>query len=166
MATASKLHGKTEFTRPSPTEVRATRTYDAPAPLVWECYTKPEHISKWLLGPDDWSMPVCEIDLRVGGAWKYLWRHNEGAQPEFFMSGEYTEIDAPKRLVYTERFMGQEPASTNIVEMTEVDGRTTVVATSKYPSKEITEQVLATGMESGWGESQERLAGYLASVRR
>ena len=70
--------GKTVFTMPSDTEVVATRTFEAPREMLWEAFTNPEHIPKWMLGPDGWEMPVCEIDLRPGGKWRYLWRKSDG----------------------------------------------------------------------------------------
>ncbi len=155
----------TRFTRPSDREVCATRVYDAPKALVWDCYTKPEHVANWLLGPAGWTMPVCEIDLRIGGKWRYVWRDANG-ENEFSMSGVYKEIDAPDRAVYTEQFNGQGPEAINTLVITERDGKTTVVATARYATKEICDQVLATGMESGWGESTDRLAGYLADAAR
>ena len=66
--------GTTAYSTPSDREVRATRIFDAPRTLVWDAHTKPEHVSQWMLGPEGWTMPVCEIDLRPGGEWHYVWR--------------------------------------------------------------------------------------------
>ena len=77
-------------TQPSDTEVTLTREFDAPARLVWDAYTKPEYVRQWLLGPDGWDMPVCDIDLRVGGRFQYRWSHpTEGS---FGTEGEFTEV--------------------------------------------------------------------------
>src|ERR687885_209634 len=107
MATVNKV-GSTTFTMPSDAEIVATRVFDAPRRLVWEAHTSPEHVPHWMLGPEGWTMPVCEIDLRPGGAWHFVWRRADGTE-EFEMRGEYREIVPPERLVYTERWGGEWP---------------------------------------------------------
>ena len=94
---------RASFTTPTPTDVVAVRTFDAPRELVFAAHTEPDHLRQWLLGPDGWSMTVCEIDLQVGGAWRYAWRNDETGH-EFGMSGLYREVDAPARAVFTEVF--------------------------------------------------------------
>jgi uncharacterized protein YndB with AHSA1/START domain len=90
---------------PDSRSVRVTRRFDAPARLVFDCHTKPELVKRWLTGPDGWSMPVCEIDLRVGGTYRYTWR-NDADGSEFSATGVWKEIVAPARLVHTERMEG------------------------------------------------------------
>ena len=86
---------------PSDLEVAFTRTFDAPAQLVFDAFTRPEHIVRWLGRPGD-KMTICEVDLRVGGKWRYFWQLREGG--EMGISGEFREIDAPHRIVSTEAF--------------------------------------------------------------
>lgn len=150
---------RTEITTPSDLAFAITREFDAPRELVFAAFTEPRHVSRWLLGPDGWSMPVCEIDLREGGAWEYRWRSDaDGA--EFGMSGRYRLVDRPRRLVNTEVFEGQESVVTT--EFTEVGARRTrVVQTSVFPSRELRDAVLASGMEGGVSTSHHRLAGLL-----
>src|SRR5258706_16283139 len=83
-------------------EIVMTRTFNAPRTLVFDAFTKPELVRQWLLGPDGWSMPVCNIDLRVGGKYRYVWRHSSGN--EMGMGGIFREIVAPERIVSTEKF--------------------------------------------------------------
>jgi uncharacterized protein YndB with AHSA1/START domain len=150
----------TEFTTPSDREVVARRTFDAPRQLVWDAHTRPEHVRRWLLGPDGWSMPVCEIDLRPGGAWRYVWRRDDGTD-EFFMHGTYREVDAPARLVNTE-FFGEMPEPAVLTTtFEEADGRTTLTVRVLYPSREVRDAALGTGMTSGWSRSYDRLVDYL-----
>ncbi len=80
MTTAART-GNTEFSYPSDREVRVTHEVDAPQALVWDVHTRPEHVSRWMLGPDGWTMPVCEIDLRPGGRWHWVWRKGETGGP-------------------------------------------------------------------------------------
>ena len=101
MTTAHRI-GATGFATPSDTEIEVTRVVDAPRELVFDCWTKAEHVTKWMLGPDGWTMPVCEIDLRPGGSWHFAWRKGDGCEME--MHGTYREISPPERLVSTERW--------------------------------------------------------------
>ncbi len=153
---------KTDFSTPSPTEVRAVRTFDAPIQMIWAAHTDPAHVTQWMLGPDGWTMPVCEIDARPGGAWRYVWRNDEDGT-EFGMSGEYLEVDAPHRAVFTEIFE-ENPPSTNTLELVEIDGRTTMTLTMKYITEEVRDIVLATGMTGGMETSYNRLATRLLTL--
>ena len=153
----------TVFSTPSDLEVAATRTYAAPRALVWECFTNPAHVAQWMLGPDSWTMPVCEIDLRVGGTWRYVWRKASGAEME--MRGRYLEVNAPERLVSTERWGPEWPETVNTLLLTEADGVTTMRNTVRYPSKADRDRAMTTGMEDGWGRSLERLVEYIATLR-
>ena len=87
-----------DVTTPDDLEIRVTRVFDAPRSLIFECHTQPELVRRWLLGPPGWSMPVCEIDLRVGGQYRYVWRSDTDGG-EFGFRGEYREIRAPERVV-------------------------------------------------------------------
>jgi uncharacterized protein YndB with AHSA1/START domain len=158
MATKSSS-GKTKFTTPSDVEVVATRTFDAPRQRVWDAHTIPEHVQQWLLGPDGWTMPVCEIDLRPGGSWHWVWRRSDGTEME--MRGEYREVVAPERLVNTEWWGAQWPETLNTNAFTERNGRTTIECTVLYPSKEARDAAMKTGMEDGWAVSYDRLDEYL-----
>ena len=151
---------KTEFTTPTDLEVVATRRFDAPRQLVWDCFTKPEHIQQWLLGPDGWTMPVCEVDLRKGGKWHWVWKKSDNGET-MEMHGEYLEVTPPERLVNTENWGGPFPETTNTQVFTEEAGTTLTVATVLYPSKEARDKAIETGMEDGWGRSYERLDEYL-----
>ena len=162
--TSAAAVNKTIYEMPSDTELTATRVFNAPRQMVFDAHTIPEHVQKWLLGPDGWSMPVCEIDLKRGGKWRYGWRNDKTGE-EFGMSGEFTEVDRPSRVGFTERFMDNMPETMNMNEFTEKNGKTTMKLTITYPSKEIREQVMATGMTGGMDTSYDRLEGYLASLR-
>jgi uncharacterized protein YndB with AHSA1/START domain/DNA-binding transcriptional ArsR family regulator len=161
MATLNEV-GVTTFTTPSDREVRAVRVANAPRSLVWEMWTNPEHVAHWLLGPDGWTMPVCEIDLRPGGAWHFVWRRADGT--EMGMRGEYREVVPPERLVRTECWGGDWPEVLATLVLAEKDGRTTMTVTILYPSKEARDAALATGMKDGWSTSYDRLDEYLRTV--
>ena len=152
-----------QVTTPTEREIVMTREFDAPRKLVFDAMTKPELVQRWLLGPPGCTMPVCEIDLTVGGAYRYLWRNDEGT--EMGMSGVFREIEAPERLVATERFdeawYSGEALDTSV--LSEGDGRTTLTLTVLYESRETRDSVLESGMESGVATSYDRLAELLAS---
>lgn len=163
MAPASEM-GKTVFSTPSDREILAVREFNAPRELVWAAFTEPEHLPHWMLGPEGWTMPVCEVDLRPGGRWRFVWRRSDGTEME--MDGEYREVEPPERLVNTERWGGDWPETLNTQVFTEEDGRTTVACTVLYPSKEARDAAMGTGMKDGWAVSYDRLEGYLAAVGR
>ena len=152
-------------TTPSEVEIRMTRLFDAPRQLVFEAMTKPEHVRQWWgrLG-DGYSVPVCEIDLRVGGAWRFVNRHPEG---EAVFYGEYREITPPSRLVFTEIFEPY-PDSVSVVttELTTEGSKTRMTATVRYPSLEVRDMVLGTGMATGAGVSYDRLEELVAKLQR
>src|SRR5580693_4278438 len=95
--------GTLQVTTPSDREIRMTRIFDAPRRLVFDAFTKPALVKQWLLGPPGWSMPVCEIDLRVGGGYRYVWREDFGGA-QMGVRGVFREIVAPERVVCTEVF--------------------------------------------------------------
>lgn len=146
-------------TTPSDRELVVTRVVDAPRRLVFEAWTNPEHVSHWMLGPTGWTMPVCEIDLRPGGAWHFVWRRSDGTEME--MRGTYREIAPPERLVSTESWGGNWPDTVNTLLLSEKDGKTTITLNILYPSKEARDAALKTGMKDGMAESFDRLAEYL-----
>jgi uncharacterized protein YndB with AHSA1/START domain len=156
--------GKMKVTTPTDREIVMTRVFDAPRKLVFDAHTKPELLKRWLLGPEGWSLPVCEIDLRVGGKYRYVWRHADGR--EMGMGGVYREIVPPERLVSTELFdedwTGGEVIGTLV--LIEHDGKSTLTSTLLYPSKETRDNVLKSGMERGVAVSYDRLEGVLTSI--
>jgi uncharacterized protein YndB with AHSA1/START domain len=161
MTTANR-DGATTFTTPSDREIVMTRVFDAPRMLVFEAWTNPEHLPHWMLGPGGWTMPVCEIDLRPGGAWHFVWRHSNGSEME--MRGMYREIVPPERLVSTESWGGDWPETINTLALSEKDGKTTITNTVLYPSKETRDAVLKTGMKDGVSLSFNRLAEHLRTM--
>ena len=151
-------------TTPSDEEVRMTRLFDAPPELVFEVMTKPEHIREWwgCLG-DGYSVPVCEVDLRVGGKWKFVNRHPQG---EATFYGEYLEIDRPHRVVFTEIFADfPDMPSTVTSELVAEGDKTRLVATVRYPSKMVRDMVLQTGMAHGAGLSYDRLDDLVRTLQ-
>jgi uncharacterized protein YndB with AHSA1/START domain len=150
------------WTTPSAVEVAMTRTFDAPQQLVFEAFTRPEHVVHWMLGPEGWTMPVCEIDLRPDGRWHMVWRRDDGS--EMAMTGEYREVTPWSRTVQTESWGADWPSTVNTTEFIADGDRTTVVQTMRYPSQADRDRALETGMKGGAEVSYERLAAYLASV--
>jgi uncharacterized protein YndB with AHSA1/START domain len=144
-------------------EIIMTRVFDATPDLVFDALTKPELVKRWLLGPPGWSMPVCEIDLKVGRAYRYVWRNEDGR--EMGMGGKYREIVRPERIVHTELFdeAWYPGESINTWILTEKDGSTTLTVTMQYVSRESRDEVLESGMESGVATSYDRLDEILAS---
>jgi uncharacterized protein YndB with AHSA1/START domain len=160
-----KNTGNLKVTTPSDREIAMTRVFDAPRRLVFDAYTKPELVKRWLLGPPGWTMPVCEIDLRVGGSYRYVWHGQNGS--EMGMRGIYREIVPAERIVCTESFddpwyEGEAVGTTVFVER---GGKTTLTTTVLYASKEIRDAVLKSPMEQGVAASYDRLADLLASGR-
>jgi uncharacterized protein YndB with AHSA1/START domain len=149
-------------TTPTEREIVMTRVFDAPRKLVFDAWTNPKHVPHWLLGPEGWSMPVCEIDLRPGGKWRFGWRHSDGREVE--MTGEYRELVPPERVVNTERWGPDWPETINTLVLTEENGKTTAALTTLYASKEARDAALKTGMEKGVAISFDRLDEYLAKV--
>jgi uncharacterized protein YndB with AHSA1/START domain len=152
-------------TTPSDREIALTRVFDAPRRLVFDAWTRPELLARWY-GARGWTVPVCEIDLRPGGAYRYVMRGPGGA--EMAVRGEYREVVPPDRLVYTEVYEGSpevgwrpEDATVVTAVFAERNGKTTWTATILYPSKEARDAVLQSGMARGAGESLDRLAELL-----
>ena len=153
--------GTLEVTTPSPREVVLTRVFDAPRHLVYEALTRPELVKRWF-GPHGWSLVVCEIDLRVGGTWRYVLEGPDGRS--MGMGGEYHEIVPGERTVHTESFDDYPGDSVVTVVLTEHEGRTTLTGTVRYESQEVRDAVIASGMEHGAAETYDRLAELLPSL--
>ena len=166
MVVGSAANSKTfTVTTPSNQEIRMTRLFDAPRHLVFEAMSKPEHVKRWwgCLG-DGYSVPVCEIDFRVGGRWRFVNRHPKG---EAAFHGEYREINPPNRVVFTEIFE-EFPDVVSVVttELADENGKTRLTATVSYPSKDVRDMVIGSGMSKGAGISYDRLEDLLAELQR
>jgi len=161
MVTAQRI-GATTFSTPSDQELVIVRVFDAPRRLVFDAYTKPQHLPHWMLGPEGWTMSVCEIDFRAGGAWRFGWRHADGH--DMAMHGTYKEIVPPERVVTTESWGAEWPDTVNTVSFAESDGRTTVTTVIQYPSKAARDAAAQSGMQHGVNLSYERLAEYLGTL--
>jgi uncharacterized protein YndB with AHSA1/START domain len=145
-------------------EIVMTRVFNAPRRLVFEACGKPELVRQWLLGPEGWAMPVCEIDLRVGGSYRYVWRHSDGR--EMGMGGVYRDIVIPERVVATEKFdeawyPGEAVGTMVLVER---DGKTTLTQTMLYDSRQTRDAVLKSPMEEGVAASYDRLEKIVTSM--
>lgn len=141
-------------------EIVMTRDFDASPDLLFDALTNPELVRRWLLGPPGWTMPVCEIDLKVGGAWRYVWRSEEKNR-EFGMHGEYHEIERPRRIVHTEIFEEGETLVTS--ELTQKGDVTTLTMTQRFDSREARDEALESGMARGVATSYDRLEEILAA---
>jgi uncharacterized protein YndB with AHSA1/START domain len=149
-------------TTPADREIVMTRVFNAPRNLVFDAWTKPELVRRWLLGPPGWTMPVCEIDLQVGGAYRFVWLGQDGTT--MGMGGVYREIVIPERIVNTQLFdqdwTGGETLGTLL--LTEQDGKTTLMNKVLYPSREARDGALRTrmaeGVEAGYARLDEILA--------
>jgi len=164
-ASVAANSGTFEVSTPSDREIRLTRLFDAPRELVFEAMTKPEHVKRWwgCLG-EGYSVPVCEIDLRIGGAWRFVNRHPHG---EAAFHGVYREIAPPDRLVFTEIFEEYPDVETVVsTAFTEEGGKTRLTATVSYPSLEVRDIVMQTGMARGAGISYDRLEDLLGELTR
>ncbi|MBZ6079135.1 SRPBCC family protein [Microvirga puerhi] len=159
-----KNAGTLVVTTPSDREIVMTRVFDAPRDLVFDAHTKPQLLKRWLTGPDGWTMDVCDVDLRVGGTYRFVWRHAAGGS-EMGMGGVYREIVRPECIVQTERFdQAWYPGEgLGTLVLREQDGRTTLTSTMLYESKETRDMVLKSGMEGGVSASYDRLATVLES---
>jgi uncharacterized protein YndB with AHSA1/START domain len=157
---------KLKITLPSDTEILMSRVFDAPRHLVFEAMTKPEHIQRWWGCMDGFSMPVCDVDFRVGGKYRFVGRGPDGV--EFGFSGEYKEIVVPSKVVNTEIF-DPFPDAAALCTMTleERDGKTYYQTLVKHDTKEARDGHVGSGMEYGAGlglDKIEEIAQHLASV--
>jgi uncharacterized protein YndB with AHSA1/START domain len=155
--------GVTTLTTPSDQEIAIARVVSAPRTIVWQAWTRCEHLRRWLLGPEGWTMHVCEMDLKVGGAWRYGWRKADGS--EMVMGGAYHEVVPPERLVNTERWGPEWPETVNTVTFVEAGGLTTITITLRYPDQSARDAALKSGMKEGMEESFARLEQLLPALR-
>jgi uncharacterized protein YndB with AHSA1/START domain len=146
-------------------EIVVTRVFDAPRQLVFDAYTKPELIKRWLLGPDGWSMPICETDLRTGGKYRYVWK-NETDGHEMGMGGVYREVISPERIVVTEVFdeAWYPGEAVDTIVLVEQNGMTTLTQTILYNSRETRDVVLKSPAQTGMAASYDRLEKFLPSL--
>jgi uncharacterized protein YndB with AHSA1/START domain len=155
-----KNTGTLEVTLPTDREIAMTRVFDAPREMVFDAFYKPELLKRWF-GPRGWSLAVCEVDQRVGGGFRFILRGPDGK--EMGMRGAYREIVRPSRSVHMESFDDYPGESQVTAEFVERDGKTMLTVTVLYPSKEVRDIVLRSGMEHGAAESYDRLAEMLAA---
>ena len=151
-------------TTPSDREVALIRTFDAPRSLVWDAVTRPELLKRWLGVHNGWTLDVCEIDLRVGGAYRYVWRGP--GREEMGMGGVYRDIVRPERIVSTEKFDQSWYPGEAVGTMTldERDGKTTMTTTVLYDSREARDVVMQSPMEHGVAAGYDALDQVLASL--
>jgi uncharacterized protein YndB with AHSA1/START domain len=153
-----------QVTLPSDREVRVTRSFKAPRELVWDAHTKPELVKKWMLGPPGWSMPVCEMDVRVGGKYRWRWRSDEDGK-EFGFFGEFRVVERPSTIAHAEYYDpgdigGAMPTGEPAIisnELSETGGVTTMVVTMLFASKEARDGAVSTGMTDGMEMGYQRL---------
>jgi uncharacterized protein YndB with AHSA1/START domain len=145
-------------------EIVVTRSFNAPRKLVFDAYTKPELVSRWLGVFGNWTMPICEVDLRVGGRYRYVWHGTDGRK--MGLSGTFREIISPERVVATERFdeSWYPGEAIDSAVFTEAAGKTTLALTIAYESKEALDAVLKTPMEQGMATSYDALADILQTL--
>lgn len=159
-----------EVTLPSDREVRVTRTFNAPRQLVWEAHTRPDLVRRWQ-GYEGWDMPVCDMDLRVGGKYRWQWRQLEDGKA-FGFFGTFTEVDCPSNLVHDQYF---DPGDMDYamptgdpcivsLELSEQNGVTTLVCNLMFASKDARDEALSTGMTDGMVHSYSRLDGVLGAA--
>ena len=162
---------KAEVTLPSDREVKVARSFKAPRSLVYRAYTEPAIVKRWMLGPPGWSMPVCEMDVRVGGRYKWRWRSDADGS-EFGFAGTFREVEPAARLVHSEAydpgsledgFPGNEALVT--VTFSEDGGFTTVTTLIDFGSKDARDAAMATGMTDGMEQSYQLLDGVLTEQR-
>ena len=155
--------GALKVTTPSDREIVMTREFEAARHLVFDALVKPELLARWLTGPPGWTMPVCEVDQRVGGKYRYVWRNEDGTQ--MGTGGVFREISPPHRIVATEKFdeawyPGEALVTYALVEK---DGKTTLTLAIQYESREARDAALKSGMEKGVAMSYDRLEEILKS---
>jgi uncharacterized protein YndB with AHSA1/START domain len=155
-----KNTGTLKVTTPADNEIVMTRVFDAPRRLVFDAFSKPELLKRWF-GPRGWSLVTCEVDLRVGGGFRFVLRSPDGK--DMGMRGVYREIVPPERSVHIESFDDYPGESQVTAVFSEQGGKTTLTATILYPSREVRDAVIRSGMEHGAAESYDRLAELLAS---
>ncbi len=156
-----KNTGTLKVTTPTDREVVLTRVFDAPRRLVFDAFSKPELLKRWF-GPRGWSLVICEVDLKVGGSFRFVLRGPDGS--DMGMRGVYREIAPPERSAHVESFDDYPGESLVTSVLVEQGGKTTLTATVLYPSQEIRDAVIKSGMEHGAAESYDKLAELLGSA--
>lgn len=159
---------KAQVSLPSDREVKVTRSFKAPRALVYKAYTDPALVQKWMLGPPGWTMPVCEMDVRVGGNYRWRWRNNKDGK-EFGFAGTFREVQPPAKLVHSEAYDPGNvsyayPGEPALVTLTfdEADGVTTLTSLIDFGSKEARDAAVKTGMTDGMEQSYQLLDRLLA----
>jgi uncharacterized protein YndB with AHSA1/START domain len=155
--------GAAQVTLPAEDQLLITREFDAPKHLVYKAYTTPDLVRRWWSG-ERGAVTTCEIDLRVGGTWRYVMVANEGFEVAFH--GEYREIVPNERLVMTEVYEGMPDAeAVDHITFTEEDGRTTLTMLVQHRNQEERDAHLNSGMEAGMQEAMDRLEQVAVSLR-
>jgi len=156
-----------QVTTPSDREVVVSRVFSATRGMLFDAHTKPDLVRRWLLGPPGWTMPVCEVDLRVGGTYRYVWRHDASGQ-QMGVGGTFKEITRPSRIVITQLFDEDWTGGETLVvtEFAEQHGTTTVTTRVQYASREARDAALKTGMTTGMEAGYERLESLLTEEKR
>jgi uncharacterized protein YndB with AHSA1/START domain len=156
-------HAKLRITTPSEREIAMSRDFNAPRHLVWDAMTRPELVKRWLGTMQGWYMDICDIDLRVGGSYRYLWRGPEGAQ--MGMRGVYREIVPHQRIVSTEKYdeSWYEGDAMDTATLESHGATTTLTITVLYGSRDVRDAVLRSPMESGVSAGFDALEALLAS---
>ena len=165
MASAAARTGVTDFSVTSDTQVKLVRVVHAPRRLVFEAYTRPEHLRRWLGFPEGWTMPICEMEPRAGGKWRYGWRKDDDGS-EMVMGGIVKEFVPPERITTTEQWGPEFPETLNTVTFTESNDMTTITTTITYPSKDARDAALETGMRDGLDVSYARFDNLLEVLKR
>jgi uncharacterized protein YndB with AHSA1/START domain len=160
-AITTSVTSSTSVTTPSDTEVVITRSIAGPRRLIYEAWTSCDHLPNWM-GAEGWPMTECEIDLRVGGSYRYVSTGPDGVVLE--LRGTYTEISRPDRLVSRGSWGCDWPETLDTLDLTEADGFTTIRLTMRYPSKEARDAAMATGMVEGMNAGYDRLTEYVRSI--
>ena len=162
---------KAQVTLPSDREVKVVRSFRAPRPMVFRAFTEPDLVRRWMLGPPGWSMPICDMDVRPGGRYRWRWRSDAG-DSEFGFAGAFREVQPPSRLVHTEGYDpgtvgGEYPAGEALVVtiFDEKDGVTTVTTLIDFGSKEARDNAVATGMTDGMEQSYQLLDRLLGDQK-
>jgi uncharacterized protein YndB with AHSA1/START domain len=162
--TKKNRYGSATVTLPSDLEILITRKFDAPAALVWKAYTTPALVKRWW-GFESSAWQVCEIDLRVGGGWRYVIREQNDFEVGFH--GEFRELEAPRRLVTTEVYEGMPDAEAlDTITFSEEAGVTTMSINVRHSLKEHRDAHLASGMEGGMQVSMDRMEDVIGGIER
>lgn len=148
----------------SDTQVRISRVIRGSVQQVWDAHHRPELVRRWMLGPDGWTMPVCEVAVEVGDSYRYEWQQ-EGGEERFGFVGELIETEPPFRSVTTERMLGTDgPSTLNELTLTPVDGGTLTTLVITYPDADLRDTVLGTGMVDGMEFGYARLESEVLAL--